>query len=157
MCVYNIDRSSAVKFYYNTLKLFKLFLHCLTLLLKFPRWLLTAVCSAAILYITLAPHPVGQELLPVFPGYDKLIHGIMFGGLAFCAALDALLHKKSAPTPCAWLWVGAACIVFGGVDEVLQGLLTDARAASPADWLADIAGTCLVLGVMKRMLKTPVQ
>lgn len=117
----------------------------MTLLLKLPRWLLTTLCTAAILYITLAPQPAGAEMLPTFPGYDKVIHGIMFGGLALCAAIDGIYHQKTAPTRSAWLLIGAACIVFGGVDELLQSLLTAERAASWGDWLADIAGTALCL------------
>jgi len=40
------------------------------------------VVAAVILYGTISSDPAGVEHLPMFPGADKLIHAVMFGGLA---------------------------------------------------------------------------
>lgn len=105
----------------------------------------TALCTAAILYITIAPHPAGEELVPVFPGYDKVIHGIMFFGLTLCVCVDALLHPDAAPTRRRLLCILLVCAAFGAVDECMQTLLTADREGSVADWLADFAGCTLAL------------
>ena len=39
------------------------------------------IVIAVILYATLNDNPLGADELPIFPGADKVIHAIMFGGL----------------------------------------------------------------------------
>ncbi len=58
------------------------------LLSKLPPWSLTVVVVAAILWLTLAPRPLGDEDIPWFPGADKIAHAIMFGGLALVILID---------------------------------------------------------------------
>lgn len=58
-----------------------------------PRWLCTVVCLLAILYLTLVPDPLGDEDLPLFPGADKLVHGLMFFGLTLCMLFDDMRSR----------------------------------------------------------------
>ena len=55
---------------------------------KLPSWLLTAVTVAAILWLTLVPRPLGDMKPELFPGADKVVHAIMFGGLALMILTD---------------------------------------------------------------------
>lgn len=55
---------------------------------KFPHWILSIVCLTVILWLTLVPDPLGETDVPWFEGADKLVHGIMFFGLALCLLLD---------------------------------------------------------------------
>lgn len=57
---------------------------------KVPRWLCTVVCLLAILYLTLMPDPFGDQDLPLFPGADKVVHGLMFFGLTLCMLFDEM-------------------------------------------------------------------
>lgn len=51
-------------------------------------WLPSALVVAVIIYATLFPDPAGADELPDIPGIDKLIHAIMFGGMAGALAFD---------------------------------------------------------------------
>ena len=53
-----------------------------------PVWLFSIITLLAILWLTLAPKPLGDNPPPLFPGADKLAHGIMFGGFAAMMLLD---------------------------------------------------------------------
>lgn len=57
---------------------------------RVPRWLFTVVCLLVILYLTLMPDPLGDEELPLFPGADKIVHGLMFFGLTICMLFDEM-------------------------------------------------------------------
>lgn len=88
------------------------------------KWWPTMVVAAVILYGTLSSDPAGVEHLPMFPGADKLIHAVMFGGLAGALAFDwqrahrgEIVSKKLMAAFC------AACIVAGGLDEIAQGAM----------------------------------
>lgn len=60
---------------------------------KVPGWLCTTVCLAVILYLTLYPDPFGDEELPLFPGADKIVHGLMFFGLTLCMLFDYMRQR----------------------------------------------------------------
>lgn len=64
---------------------------------KWPKWILTIVCLGIILWLTLAPHPLGEEELPLFPGADKIVHGLMFFCLALSLFFDALRSRGWRP------------------------------------------------------------
>lgn len=60
---------------------------------RVPHWILSVVCLAVILWLTLAPHPLGEEEIPLFPGADKIAHGLMFFALTLCLCFDALRRR----------------------------------------------------------------
>ena len=95
------------------------------------RWWPTILCVAVILYATLSADPTAGAELPLFPGFDKLVHAVMFGGLAGAVAFDwqrshraTFLDRRRMTVIC------ALCVVAGGADELAQW----------ADFLADIIG-----------------
>ncbi len=116
---------------------------------KLPPWVLTGVCFLAICWLTLAPHPLPENDIPLFPGADKIAHAIMFGGFTFCIILD-WNRRHGWPTKiqkmdwCAPLFAS----LFGIVTEVLQNEMHAGRSGDIWDFVADITGALLVAGIV---------
>ncbi len=108
------------------------------------RWWPSALCVAIILYATLSTDPAGADKLQLFPGADKLIHAIMFGGLAGAIAFD---FCRSNPTHRVgrrlMTAIAIAVITFGALDEAAQAMLTDNRSAEWLDFAADCTGVAV--------------
>lgn len=101
----------------------------------------TALVLAVIAYATINEDPTPDIDFPVIPHLDKLIHAIMFGGLAGAAFFDLQRSDRSRRRGRAAMAV--ICIVaaaIGALDEVAQATLTTARSGDILDWLADCAG-----------------
>lgn len=98
----------------------------------------TIVIVAAILWLTLAPHPVGDEPIFLFPGADKIVHGLMFLTLAatYLAEEYILGRLTFVKTGVATL----ATALFGATTEVLQDRMQIGRAFEWPDILADSMG-----------------
>lgn len=111
---------------------------------KLPPWILTSVTVGAILWLTLASHPLGDGDLPLFPGADKLAHAIMFGGLTLMICLDETRLK-------AWkrlsgVFILAAMVISSGLGigvEFLQRAMHAGRTFDIYDMAADCAGAAL--------------
>ena len=95
-------------------------------------WLLIIIVSVLML-IELQPKKDG------IPYIDKFEHSFVFILLTITGCL-AYSQKKS--------WVYAGLIALGALYEVLQALFTATRQASVYDWLADIAGILIAIGLM---------
>ena len=116
-----------------------------SLLDRLPPWTLTTVCFLAICWLTLAPHPLPDNDLPLFPGADKLVHAIMFGGFTLCIILDwnrrhgwpATIQKTDRLAP-------VFASVFGIITELLQKEMNAGRSGDIWDLVADITGAFLV-------------
>lgn len=108
------------------------------------RWWPSALCVALVLYATLSADPAGADELVLFPGADKLIHAIMFGGLAGAIAFDSC---RSNPAHCVsrsrMTAIAVGVIIFGALDEAAQALLTDTRSAEWLDFAADCTGVAV--------------
>lgn len=121
------------------------------ILLFGKRWWPTALVLAAILWLTLAPHPVGDTEIELFPGADKLIHAIMMGGLAFTALFDYARKgtwRKSRKIKVAVAsTVAIICIIFSCADEWAQGVMELGRSTDPWDLVADIIGIILASAI----------
>lgn len=103
--------------------------------------LASLLCVGAILWLTLAPHPLPSDMdVPLFPGVDKVVHALMFGGLAVCLLFDRMLLSRK-PLTAGWAW-GAAAVsaLFGGAIEIAQWGMALGRGAELLDFLADILG-----------------
>jgi VanZ family protein len=100
-------------------------------------WLLVAIVSVLML-IELKPSTSS------IPNIDKLEHAIVFIALTITGCL-AYAQKKP--------WVIAGLIALGALYEVLQALLTVTRQASVYDWLADVVGILIAIGVMALLKK----
>lgn len=112
------------------------------ILIFMNRWWPTIVTVGVVLYATWLPQPVDPDTIPPIEGIDKIIHAVMMGGVAGAVMFDykradrrrVLSHRVVAV-------VTVAVMLFGVVDETVQGLLPIGR---PSDWLdlmADWIGT----------------
>ncbi len=112
---------------------------------KFPPWILTIVTVAAILWLTLAPRPLGNITPPLFPGADKVVHALMFGGLEFMIFVDRMRSERwKSPSLLFILLTSVVVILFGALIEFLQGAMNIGRSADFLDFIADSAGTLAV-------------
>lgn len=115
---------------------------------KVPTGLLSGLTVAAILWLTLAPHPTGDLEIPLFPGADKVVHVVMFGFLAIMVLLETMKHKDWRPLSLPLVGViSIACALFGIGIEVVQRLMGLGRSFEVLDILADSAGAVAAGGV----------
>jgi len=132
----------------------------IAILERIPSGMLTAVVTAAILWLTLAPHPLPETDMPLIPGLDKIVHASMFGGLYFVVGLDIainrLAHKKavfpliSGKTA---LMLALGIVAFGGLIELLQDAMALGRGGDLLDFIADAAGVGLSVWLTPNILR----
>lgn len=101
----------------------------------------TILVAALILTAVLLP---GSSLPegPGIPGFDKLVHFLMFAALAVAMHLDFDLTGTLRVAPAL-----AAAVAFSGLTELLQ-IFVDGRSSEMLDMAADMAGYCA--GVLVR-------
>ncbi len=108
----------------------------------FLAYLPSMVCVGLIAYITWFPHPIGADMLPVFPMQDKLIHAIMMGGLLGAVLFDYKRADRSRKlSEAVVLRFALVVVAFGLLDEIIQGALPIERPFDFFDVLADWFGT----------------
>ena len=103
-------------------------------------WLLVTVVSVLML-IELKPTTDG------IPNIDKLEHAFVFIVLTITGCLAYAQQKPR---------IYAGLIALGALYEVLQALFTVTRQASVYDWLADLLGILIAVGIMaanRRLMK----
>lgn len=115
------------------------------ILLKLPSWIMSIVCVALILWLTLIPRPLGEFQVELFPNADKVVHAIMFGGLTFCIFVD-VWRKNRFKLPSGKVQFAAimVAVILGGVIELVQGGMGFGREADIVDFIADIIGVLTV-------------
>ncbi len=114
---------------------------------RLPAWSLTVVCFLAICWLTLAPHPLPDNDIPLFPGADKIVHGIMFGGFTLCIILDWQRRHGWPKKIQKVYWIAPLIAsVFGIVTEILQQEMHAGRSGDVWDFVADVTGSFLVAG-----------
>jgi len=99
-------------------------------------FVLCIVWTLVIAWLSLTPSPpvIPQALL----GWDKFQHAVAYGLLTILAL--RAVSGDSPPKRLRPLRIAVAVILFGGLMEVAQGLLTSMRSADPLDLLADAVG-----------------
>ncbi len=109
-----------------------------------PSWLLSGLCLVAILWLTLAPRPLGDNEIMLFPGADKVVHFLMFGGFVFCIVLDWVRQHswRRAPAGVAVAAI-AAGVGLAVLTEILQQTMQLGRTFEAADMAADISGAII--------------
>lgn len=111
---------------------------------KLPPWILTALTTLAILWLTLAPRPLGDMKPELFPGADKVVHAIMFGGLALVIYIDRSRSKGWNILSAAYVISAMlAVMLFGAVIEFVQEMMGSGRSFDVNDIWADISGAAL--------------
>lgn len=117
---------------------------------RLPDWLPSIVCLAAILWLTLVPHPFGDTEVPLFPGADKIVHGLMFFGLTLCLNFDMLRfrHWHTLRLPIVALMALVSMLTGIGI-EFLQP--ETGRGQEFGDMMADAFGA-IVAGALWVMI-----
>ena len=113
-------------------------------------WLLVGVYCLAIFLQSAFPTP-GD--LPAIPGADKLAHLVIYLvlGLLFARAYGLTLPKYAIGGLFALAWISTA--LYGASDEIHQAFVA-ARSADLFDWLADLVGGGLGVGIYLRAGRT---
>ena len=93
-----------------------------------------AVVVLVSLAVLFAPE---ADVPPAPPGVDTAIHLLLFTALAVSGRWAGIGRRVLAPL----------LVLYAAVSEVLQGMTPLARSASVADWLADVVGVLLGLGL----------
>ena len=109
-----------------------------------PGWLFSFIILIAILWLTLAPKPLGEKPPPFFPGADKIAHGIMFGGFVVVMLLDwqRKHHWRPVKLP-GVLLCAAISSLLGVIVEFAQSYMNLGRSFEFDDMIADTAGAFL--------------
>ena len=107
---------------------------------RIPRFLTSAVATAGVLYLTLAPRPFGSVRIPLFEGADKVVHFMMFLAMAFAYHFDFRRGKKPVDEARLMGWIFVSLSAFGGLIELAQWKMRMGRSGDWYDLLADIAG-----------------
>lgn len=107
---------------------------------RIPRFLTSAVVTAGVLYLTLAPRPFGSVRIPLFEGADKVVHFMMFFAMAFTYHFDFRRGKKPVDEARLMGWIFVSLSAFGGLIELAQWKMRMGRSGDWYDLLADIAG-----------------
>ncbi|MBL8015858.1 MAG: VanZ family protein [Ignavibacteria bacterium] len=83
---------------------------------------------------------------------DKIVHMGVYGFLA-ALCFNSLIHirKENLFTGSVYLWTGIITILYGASDEIHQYFVPN-RSSELQDWLADIAGTIIMLLLIKLFL-----
>ena len=107
---------------------------------RIPRFLTSAVVTAGVLYLTLAPRPFGSVRIPLFEGADKVVHFMMFFAMAFAYHFDFRRGKKPVDEARLMGWIFVSLSAFGGLIELAQWKMRMGRSGDWYDLRADIAG-----------------
>jgi len=123
--------------------------------------ILSSVVVMAILWLTLAPHPLPESEMTLFEHADKIVHGVMFGGLVFSLVFDrelyrqrryeqtGMLPRRHLPS---LLLIAVFSLIFGAAVEMLQGWMAMGRGCDSWDFLADLAGVALSAVISPRLV-----
>lgn len=123
------------------------------LLYKVPRFLLSTIVIAVVLYLTLFPRPFGSVHIPLFAGADKVVHGVMFLGVAFSLAID--FSRGSRRVSIISLGVASVALAsfLGGAIEMAQWQMGMGRSGDWFDFAADFIGAVIGVAIAAAMLK----
>ena len=118
------------------------------LLNHLPTGMLSGIVLAAILWLTLAPHPTGDVEIPLFPGADKIVHALMFFGLTAAFLVDIMRFRR---------WHEISLLVIGGsalasaligiAVELAQNAMGLGRSMELMDIIADCAGAFIAAAI----------
>lgn len=115
------------------------------------RYPLTLLCIATVVYLSLfKPPTIDRSLL--FPGYDKCVHILMYGGTCSVLWGEYLRSHLRLSRPRLIAWAIVAPILLGGLIEIAQETLTTYRGGDWADFAANSTGVLLAACVGRFVL-----
>ncbi len=106
-------------------------------------WLPSTLTLCVVLWATLAPDPMPEDVIPLFPGADKLIHAVMMGGLAGAYIFDYKRATTARGEKIPRRAVVVICVLvalFGIADEMAQSMMGLGRTSDVWDFVANIVG-----------------
>lgn len=112
--------------------------------MKQPPWIYTILTASLIIYLTLTPHPLPDNDVPVFEGADLVVHAIMFGSMYIALVFDYYRNYQRLPHRIEWM-MGGVSVVAGGLVEVLQARFLVTRSGDIGDFIADITGVVIAV------------
>lgn len=121
---------------------------------KVPNFLMSGIVFLLIPRLTLDPQPIEDMKIMIFPGADKVVHALMFGGMAGVMCLD--FQKRNWKMPISWKLLAFSCVfasILGIVIEYLQGNMNLGRTFEAMDIVADIIGAVLITVVFSIVSK----
>lgn len=115
---------------------------------KTPPALFSVLTFLAICWLTLAPDPLGDDTPKLFPGADKVVHAIMFGGLTIMMLFDwqRRHHWQKTVWGQATLYATSSAIL-GAIIECFQSYMGLGRGFEWGDILADTVGAFLFAAI----------
>jgi len=116
-----------------------------TSLTAWDRWY-RRMLPAYWVFLFCATHLPRPSLPVQFAENDKLVHFLAFGLLAFLFWRFARTFNRDLSPRFVWLAL-VSLMGYAALDEYLQQFVN--RSTSFIDWLADLAGTALVLAVLE--------
>jgi len=92
-----------------------------------------------------------ESTLPLFPGFDKCVHGLMY----FILTLSVLfaLPQSERGRIRSMVSVAVATSLYGVLMEFCQGYLTSTRSMDGFDMLANAAGAFCCVGMVWRLVR----
>lgn len=111
-----------------------------------PKWCLSGLATVAILWLTLSAAPFGEHGPSLFEGADKVVHGLMFGGLAAAMLLD--WQRVRGWRRAGWQRAsgyGVCSSAVGICIEFVQRAMGLGRGFEVADMVADSCGSAIVV------------
>lgn len=125
-----------------------------------PYRLQTLLYCAAIFWLSSREDLPSDSLLPDIPGIDKIIHAILYAGLA--AVISIGLRRSNANLrPGFQFWLPILFVILYGASDELHQYFVPTRTADPFDLLADTVGACAIQFILCRALwkigNTPVK
>lgn len=112
---------------------------------QLPAWSLTILTLGYILWLTLAPRPMGGVEMDLFPGADKIVHGVMFGFLTFVVFLDRTRNGGESKVTILFAIVVSSLVSLLGIAiEFIQDEMQLGRSFDYLDMVADTTGTFAV-------------
>ena len=103
-----------------------------------PHGTLARGTFAVVLLISLAVlFAPGSDVPAAPPGVDKVVHLSLFLALAVSGRWAGVGHRI----------LGPALVMYAALSEVIQGVAPLHRDATVGDWLADVVGVLLGLGL----------
>lgn len=112
---------------------------------KLPPAFFSVITFLVILWLTLVPKPLGDDAPKLFPGADKLVHGIMFGFLTAVMLLDWQRRHLWQKVSWGQATLYATWVSFLGMAiEFAQDYMGMGRGFEVADIIADTIGSFVV-------------
>ena len=115
-----------------------------SIILLFKRFPLTIVTSLIILYLTFFK-PVGLDGVQMMEGFDKLVHLVMYFTLCAVFWYESLKITLKPKFLYMALFSVVLPIVFSGLMEYLQYVLTSYRTGDFEDFIFNAIGVVLAL------------